>query len=207
MFDIGFSELVIIGVVALVVFGPEDLPRVARMAGHLLGRVRRQMAEVRADIDREMQAADLKRLQDEMQGTIQGVQDSFASEQAAVREVFDQGKEDLTRDLAPLAEPLRADEPVALPAAPAPIAVAAAESAPFIAPEAAPVAAEALPAAPVPGEVPGGAAAETPAKPEKAPRKARAVKPAPAPEPEALPAEDQLDLFGQPLNPAAARKE
>lgn len=203
MFDIGFSELVIIGVVALVVFGPEDLPRVARMAGHLLGRVRRQMAEVRADIDREMQAADFKRLQDEMQGTIQGVQDSFAGEQAAVREVFEQGKEELARDLAPLAEPLRADEPVE--PVPAPVAEAAAETAPFIAPEPVALAAEVLPADPVPAEA-QGAVIEAPAKPEKPPRKARAVKAA-APEPETLPAEDQLDLFGQPLNPAAARKE
>ena len=52
MFDIGFSELVIIGAVALIVLGPERLPRVARTAGHLLGRLQRYVAQVKSDISR-----------------------------------------------------------------------------------------------------------------------------------------------------------
>ena len=63
MFDIGFSELVVIGVVALIVIGPERLPRVARTAGHLLGRFQRYVAEVKSDINREMELAELKKLQ------------------------------------------------------------------------------------------------------------------------------------------------
>ena len=61
MFDIGFSELVLIGVVALVVIGPERLPKVARTAGHLYGRMQRYVSTVKADISREMEFDELKR--------------------------------------------------------------------------------------------------------------------------------------------------
>ena len=55
MFDIGFSELMVIGLVALIVIGPERLPRVARTLGHLAGRLQRYVAAVKADINREVE--------------------------------------------------------------------------------------------------------------------------------------------------------
>jgi len=61
MFDIGFAELLVIGVVALLVIGPERLPRVARTAGMWLGRARRFVGSVKADIDRELAAEELKK--------------------------------------------------------------------------------------------------------------------------------------------------
>jgi sec-independent protein translocase protein TatB len=61
MFDIGFSELLVIAVVALLVIGPEKLPRVARTAGLWAGRARRFVASVKADIDRELAADELKK--------------------------------------------------------------------------------------------------------------------------------------------------
>jgi len=61
MFDIGFWELAIIGVVALLVIGPERLPRVARTTGLWLGRARRFVSGVKADIDREIAADELKK--------------------------------------------------------------------------------------------------------------------------------------------------
>jgi sec-independent protein translocase protein TatB len=61
MFDIGFWELAIIGVVALLVIGPERLPRVARTAGLWMGRARRFVSTVKADIDREIAADELKK--------------------------------------------------------------------------------------------------------------------------------------------------
>ena len=66
MFDVSFSELLLIAVVALVVIGPERLPRVARTAGHLLGRLQRYVSDVKADINREMQLEDLKKLQQQV---------------------------------------------------------------------------------------------------------------------------------------------
>lgn len=69
MFDIGFSELMLIAVVALIVLGPERLPKVARTAGHLLGRLQRYVSDVKADINREMQLEDLRKMRQEMESS------------------------------------------------------------------------------------------------------------------------------------------
>ncbi|MDR5170278.1 twin-arginine translocase subunit TatB [Methylobacillus flagellatus] len=63
MFDIAFSELVVIGIVALVVIGPEKLPKVARTVGLLLGRAQRYVNNVKSDISRELRFEELQRLQ------------------------------------------------------------------------------------------------------------------------------------------------
>ncbi len=76
MFDVGFSELVVIGVVALVVVGPERLPKVARTAGHLFGRLQRYVATVKTDIQREMDAADLGKLKTEVQDAARAIEQS-----------------------------------------------------------------------------------------------------------------------------------
>ena len=86
MFDIGFSELVVIAVVALVVLGPERLPKVARTAGHLLGRLQRYVNDVKSDIHREMQLDELRRLQAE-------VKDSAAALETSLRSELSQAKE------------------------------------------------------------------------------------------------------------------
>jgi sec-independent protein translocase protein TatB len=62
MFDIGFWELVLIGVVALLVVGPERLPKLARTAGLWIGRGRRMLSSVKAEIDRELKAEELKQI-------------------------------------------------------------------------------------------------------------------------------------------------
>jgi sec-independent protein translocase protein TatB len=67
MFDFGFSKLLILGIVALVVIGPERLPRVARTLGHLYGRLQRYVVQVKADIHREMEAADLGNMKNEIE--------------------------------------------------------------------------------------------------------------------------------------------
>jgi sec-independent protein translocase protein TatB len=74
MFDIGFSELFIIGIVALLVLGPERLPRVARTAGHLLGRLQRYVSDVKADISREMQLEELRKLQSQVEQQVREVE-------------------------------------------------------------------------------------------------------------------------------------
>ena len=76
MFDIGFSEIVVIGVVALVVIGPERLPKTARTMGLLFGRLQRYVNDVKADISREMELDELRRLQREMQGAAQDFEQS-----------------------------------------------------------------------------------------------------------------------------------
>jgi sec-independent protein translocase protein TatB len=62
MFDIGFLELVVIGVIALLVVGPERLPRLARTAGLWMGRARRTLSSVKAEIDSELKAEELKEI-------------------------------------------------------------------------------------------------------------------------------------------------
>lgn len=68
MFDFGFSELVLIGAVALVVLGPEKLPVVARTAGEWLGKAQRMVQQVKNDIEREAELAELKKIQEEAKG-------------------------------------------------------------------------------------------------------------------------------------------
>ncbi len=67
MFDVGFSELILIGVVALLVLGPERLPKLARDVGRWVGRARRYMNHVREEIDREVELSELRRLRDEIE--------------------------------------------------------------------------------------------------------------------------------------------
>lgn len=71
MFDIGFSELLVIGVVALIVIGPERLPKVARTAGSLLGRLNRYVSQVKQDVERDIHLEELRKAQKDMQATAQ----------------------------------------------------------------------------------------------------------------------------------------
>ena len=80
MFDIGFSELMVIGLVALIVIGPERLPRVARTLGHLAGRLQRYVADVKADINREVELDELRKMKDSVQQAASGIEDSVQSE-------------------------------------------------------------------------------------------------------------------------------
>jgi len=79
MFDIGFSEIVVIGVVALVVIGPERLPKTARTLGHLFGRLQRYVNDVKADINREMELDELRSLKQQVQGAAQELRQSVTS--------------------------------------------------------------------------------------------------------------------------------
>jgi sec-independent protein translocase protein TatB len=88
MFDLGFSEIVVIAIVLLVVVGPERLPGVARTAGHLLGRFHRYAAEVKADIRREIQIDELKKLRESAQTLDQTLRAEMGEIQADVQEAL-----------------------------------------------------------------------------------------------------------------------
>jgi len=79
MFDFSVGELAVIGTVALVVLGPERLPRVARTLGDWLGKAQRYVSQVKADINREMELAELKKLQDEARNAAQSLQSAVQS--------------------------------------------------------------------------------------------------------------------------------
>ena len=80
MFDIGFSELMVIGLVALIVIGPERLPRVARTLGHLIGRLQRYVADVKADINREIELEELNKMRETVQQAATGIESSVQAE-------------------------------------------------------------------------------------------------------------------------------
>lgn len=80
MFDIGFTELLVIGVVALIVIGPERLPRVARTVGHLAGRLQRYVSDVKADINREIELDELRKMRDSMQQAASNFETSVHTE-------------------------------------------------------------------------------------------------------------------------------
>ncbi|MDA8258895.1 MAG: Sec-independent protein translocase protein TatB [Betaproteobacteria bacterium] len=84
MFDVSLTELMIIAMVALVVIGPERLPKVARTAGLLLGRLQRYVSDVKSDINREMQLDELKKMQQEMTDQVKGLEASVTHEMREV---------------------------------------------------------------------------------------------------------------------------
>lgn len=86
MFDISFTELLIIAVVALLVVGPERLPKLARTAGLLLGRLQRYVSDVKADISREMQIEELKRIQRQVEDSARDMESSVNKELSGVEE-------------------------------------------------------------------------------------------------------------------------
>jgi len=90
MFDFGFSKLFLLGIVALVVIGPERLPKVARTLGHLYGRLQRYVTQVKADINREMEGAELGKMKSEFESAAR----SFQSEvESSVRSIESQARE------------------------------------------------------------------------------------------------------------------
>jgi sec-independent protein translocase protein TatB len=104
MFDIGFSELLVIGVVALVVIGPEKLPRMARTLGHLAGKLQRYVSDVKADINREIELEDLKKMRDSMQQAASDFQSSVTSEVNKAEGELNKTADDLNQALQGKAE-------------------------------------------------------------------------------------------------------
>ncbi len=77
MIDLGVSKLALIAVVALVVIGPERLPKVARMAGNLMGRAQRYMSEVKSEVNRQVELDELKKMQEAATSAMKDVQSSM----------------------------------------------------------------------------------------------------------------------------------
>lgn len=77
MFDVSFSELMVIAVVALIVIGPEKLPKVARTLGALAGRMQKYVAQVKDEVNREVRFEELQQLQQEIQSAATSTQTEF----------------------------------------------------------------------------------------------------------------------------------
>ena len=114
MFDIGFSELLVIAVVALIVIGPERLPKVARTLGHLFGRMQRYVNDVKADISRELELDELRKMQSSMEDAARSFQSSVSKEVSETESEFNK--------LAQAAQPAPDSLPDETPATPEPAA-------------------------------------------------------------------------------------
>lgn len=106
MFDISFFELFVIGVVALIVIGPERLPKVARTAGHMFGRMQRYVNDVKADINREMELEELRKLRSEFEQAARGMEDSIRQVDAEVRKA----ESDIQQSVAAIADEAAGDK-------------------------------------------------------------------------------------------------
>ncbi|MFY2028685.1 Sec-independent protein translocase protein TatB [Achromobacter xylosoxidans] len=95
MFDVSLTELMVIGVVALIVIGPERLPKVARTVGHLLGRAQRYVNDVKSDIQREIELDELRKFKSEMETAAQDVQQSLNDTHNALQEPVQQFRAEL----------------------------------------------------------------------------------------------------------------
>lgn len=96
MFDVSFTELLLIGVVALVVIGPERLPKVARTLGHLLGRAQRYVSDVKSDIQREIDLDEMGKLKKQMDDAAQSMRDSMRETTDSLRDPLKEARDSLT---------------------------------------------------------------------------------------------------------------
>ncbi len=83
MIDFGFDKIALIGAVALIVIGPEKLPRVARTVGHMLGKAQRYVADVKAEVNRSIELDELKKMKSEFEGAARDVEQSVQREMNA----------------------------------------------------------------------------------------------------------------------------
>ena len=119
MFDIGFTELMVIGVVALIVIGPERLPGVARTIGHLAGRLQRYVADIKADISREIEFDELRKMRDSMKEAATEVETSVRAELNKTEQDLNKTVADVVEDKTAASETAIAPETAAAPQAPA----------------------------------------------------------------------------------------
>jgi sec-independent protein translocase protein TatB len=120
MFDIGFSEILVVGVVALIVIGPERLPKVARTLGHMFGRLQRYVNEVKADINREMELDELRKLQSEVQSAARSIEQSVTKAAHDVESGVRSVEAELNAAAGTTLPAAPAEASSALPAAPVP---------------------------------------------------------------------------------------
>lgn len=107
MFDIGVSELFVIGVVALLVIGPERLPRVAKTVGHLFGRMQRYVSDVKADINREIELDELRKLKASMQDAARSFEQSVSNQVNFIESEVKQAGEELEKQAQEAVAPIK----------------------------------------------------------------------------------------------------
>ena len=113
MFDIGISEIMVIAVVALIVLGPEKLPKTARTLGHLFGRLQRYVADVKADINREVELDELRKMKDSVEQAAAGIETSVQAELGKAEQDLNAAAQAATGDAPAAAEPAKVPDKAA----------------------------------------------------------------------------------------------
>ncbi len=99
MIDFGFDKIALIGAVALIVIGPEKLPKVARTVGHLFGKAQRYVADVKAEVNRSIELEELKKMKTQFEDAARNVEDTVRSEVNQASTAFESDWKDATAGL------------------------------------------------------------------------------------------------------------
>jgi sec-independent protein translocase protein TatB len=101
MIDFGFDKIALIGAVALIVIGPERLPKVARTVGHLLGKAQRYVADVKAEVNRSIELEELKKMKSQFEDAARNVEQTVSNEIHQTSAEFDKTWQEATAGLPP----------------------------------------------------------------------------------------------------------
>ena len=101
MIDLGISKIALIGAVALIVIGPEKLPRVARTVGMLLGKAQRYVADVKAEVNRSMELDEMKKMRDSVESAARDVESSIHAETRSFEKSWAEPATALSEPVAP----------------------------------------------------------------------------------------------------------
>jgi sec-independent protein translocase protein TatB len=99
MIDFGFDKIALIGAVALIVIGPEKLPRVARTVGHFIGKAQRYVADVKAEVNRSIELEELKKMKGEFEDAARSVEQTVTHEIRETSAEFERQWSDATAGL------------------------------------------------------------------------------------------------------------
>jgi sec-independent protein translocase protein TatB len=116
MIDFGFDKLALIGAVALIVIGPEKLPKVARTVGHLFGKAQRYVADVKAEVNRSIELDELKKMKSDFESAARDVEQTVHNEVQSASSAFEKDWADATSSFS--SDPLREPAEAALEMAP-----------------------------------------------------------------------------------------
>lgn len=103
MIDLGISKIALIGAVALVVIGPEKLPRVARTVGTLLGKAQRYVSDVKAEVNRAMEMEELKKMRETVEGAARDVENTIQTHASDFEQTFAEPTAAVSHEPEPLA--------------------------------------------------------------------------------------------------------
>jgi len=115
MLDFGFDKIALIGAVALIVIGPEKLPRVARTVGALIGKAQRYVADVKAEVNRSIELEELQKMKKQFETAASDIQNTVQREVNEANQAFESSWNTATNGLEPGAMPMMPVEPLAPP--------------------------------------------------------------------------------------------